>query len=514
MIGASDSHRSAHGVLTEPDADGERVAGEGQPGRFDGAPSEGSSSDAATRSAPKQRPRRPKRANKPYVGDYGAPAPHGAPAGAARFGMVALALAVGFVIGFLVWGVFTLSSILISLIWDDLGGTVAHVPFVGSAFPVIVCTVGGLIIGLWSTYVGGSPRALEEVMADVKRTGGYRTDGIGRSIVGFLLPLAFGGSIGPEAGLTGIIAAACTWIGRTLKAAGLKVRGIADLTVSAALSAVFATPLVGIVSTAQDAMPKDDAAETPTPDGYDFRRWAKIVLYAAAAFGACGGIACLGALVGEGGGLPRFDGIALSGGELLWLLPCLALGYALALSFHAGTAGFSKLSAAIGTHPVLKPVIAGLALGCTALALPDVLFSGEAQSIEIMGEWQAAGAAALFGTAFAKMLATPLCLHFGWRGGIFFPSIFAGISGGYAIATVAGVDPMFCVAVVAATSTAGIMRKPLAALALLILCFPVSSVVWMGIACLIGASLPVPTALLPRQMPRAKRPPRPSRSSS
>ena len=54
-------------------------------------------------------------------------------------------------------------------------------------------------------------------------------------------------------------------------------------------------------------------------------------------------------------------------------------------------------------------------------------------------------------------------------------------------------EPMFAVAITTATLLGGVQRKPLAALALLLLCFPVESVVWMGIACVLGAALPVPS---------------------
>ena len=447
---------------------------------------------------------------RPYVGDVGKPVEGVGAKGALGFGMVLLSIAVGFVIGFLVWGVFRLSTALTNLLWGGLGTAVGDAPVLAALLPLIVCAVGGLIIGLWTTFVGGEPRSLEEVMGQVKRTGGYRVDGAGKSVVGFLLPIVFGGSIGPEAGLTGLIAAACTWIGRTLRSAGLRAKAIADVTVSAALAAIFATPLVGIVATAQDAMPRDRAATANKADGgaasdegraaadpadYDFRRWAKIVLYAASAFGACAGIVCLGMLAGPSGGLPHFDGIVLQPGLLWWAIPCIAFGYVLALLFHAGSRAFARLGSAFGRHTVIKPVVAGVVLGAVALALPDVLFSGEAQSREIMESWQASGAVVLAATAVAKALLTPLCLNLGWRGGSFFPCIFAGISGGYAIAVASGVDPMFCVAMVTAATVAGMMRKALPALALLLLCVPVDSLVWMGLACILGATLPMPRAL-------------------
>ena len=50
--------------------------------------------------------------HKPYVGDVGAPLETGAQKTSVGFGLVALALLVGFVIGLVVWAVFWASSAL------------------------------------------------------------------------------------------------------------------------------------------------------------------------------------------------------------------------------------------------------------------------------------------------------------------------------------------------------------------------------------------------------------------
>ena len=105
----------------------------------------------------------------------------------------------------------------------------------------------------------------------------------------------------------------------------------------------------------------------------------------------------------------------------------------------------------------------------------------------------------LIATGLLKCAVTPLCINFGWRGGHFFPVIFAGIALGYGIASVGGFDPMFCVAITTATLVAGVQRKALVAIAMLLLCFPVQSIPWIGIACLVGASLPLPDGLTKKQ---------------
>ena len=105
------------------------------------------------------------------------------------------------------------------------------------------------------------------------------------------------------------------------------------------------------------------------------------------------------------------------------------------------------------------------------------------------------GALALLATGFAKVMITPLCIRFGWRGGHFFPVIFAGVSIGYGMAALTGADPVFCLCACTAALVGAVMRQPLMAVLLLFLCFPVKGVVVMFLAAALGAAIPLPKAL-------------------
>lgn len=60
-------------------------------------------------------------------------------------------------------------------------------------------------------------------------------------------------------------------------------------------------------------------------------------------------------------------------------------------------------------------------------------------------------------TGFGKVLVTPLCIRFGWRGGHFFPVIF-GISIGYGMAMLTGADVgVFCLCASTAALVGGVM---------------------------------------------------------
>jgi H+/Cl- antiporter ClcA len=333
-------------------------------------------------------------------------------------------------------------------------------------------------------------------MGEFRRTGSYRTNGAIRPVVSFLLPLVFGGSVGFEAGLTGIITAACCWVRDRLKAAGLRAATIADVTIAASVSAIFGAPLAGVVAGVE-------GAAGAGVDDFDLRRGAKAVLYTAAAVGALGGIAAFSALFGTTGGLPRFEAISATRTDLLWVVPCLGAAYALTLVHHGASRAFGAIARRMGADPsgagtgtVLAPVACGLAMGLVACVLPLVLFPGEAQSEEVMATWRTMPALTLLATGLLKAAITPMCLKMGWMGGSLFPSIFSGVACGFGLAALTGADPMLMVTVTTAAFLAGVTRKPLLSLAILTMCFPLSGILWSGLAAVVGAALPVPATWL------------------
>ena len=61
-----------------------------------------------------------------------------------------------------------------------------------------------------------------------------------------ILPLLFGASIGPEAGLTGIIVGLCYWVGDNTIFAGKNAKEYSEIGIAATLSVLFYAPLFGI----------------------------------------------------------------------------------------------------------------------------------------------------------------------------------------------------------------------------------------------------------------------------
>lgn len=334
---------------------------------------------------------------------------------------------------------------------------------------------------------------MNTVLAEVKKSGRYEYKHIKAMFLGALMPLMFGGSIGPEAGLTGVIAGLCTWVGDRLRFVGSEMRELANAGTAAIISAIFAAPLFGLAAPlfgyADESEGKAGTGDTPR---VEVPRPLKIVVYLLSIAGALGVFTLLSTLVGSGLGLPRFTEMDVSIHEIAWMVPIMLIGACAGWLFHAFGAGVRWISTRLGERPVLKAVIAGVVLGGIGIFLPFTMFAGESQTEVLAEQWMGMGIPILLATGFLKVLSTQICLGLGWRGGHFFPIIFAGISIGYACAGLMGVDPVFALCVCTAALLGVVMRQPLMVALLLILCFPVKAVVFMLIAACAGSVIPVP----------------------
>lgn len=399
----------------------------------------------------------------------------------------------GVVAGAFAWAFFFLMNNGIHLLWDTVPEGLEALGLPALFYPLPFCLIGGIAVGLFQKRFGPYPDDMNTVMAQVKRTGRYEYDKVGVSFVAAILPLLFGGSLGPEAGITGVIAGLCTWVGDRLKFVGKEMRELSTASTAAVLSAIFAAPLFGLLAPLAGYVDESNGGPKGfQPDSIAIPKPQKFAIYLLAIAGALGAMAGLGMLFGGGLTLPHFSEMSFGMTELTWAIPLVALGATAGWLFHAAGAGTKAIASALGDRPVVKAVIAGAFLGCCGIVLPFTMFAGEEQSLELASGWAGMSATVLVLTGFVKVITTQACLNLGWRGGHFFPLIFAGISIGYGIAAVSGADPVFCLCVVTAALLGATMRQPVMAALLLFLCFPLRSALFMLAAAAIGSLVPVP----------------------
>ena len=387
---------------------------------------------------------------------------------------------IGAVAGALVWVILKVMSLGMELIWTWIPGKIS-MPY----YTLIVCTAGGVIIGVFRKIFGDYPEELETVMGKVKKEKRYDYSHMLVMIIAALLPLLIGSSVGPEAGLTGIIVGLCYWAGENLKFAKQHTREYSQIGIAVSLSVLFHAPLFGIFEVEEDSEEflQSESAVTITKSS-------KIFIYGIALAAGTGIYAGLSALFGAGmSGFPSFDTVDIQRIDYVLMILYMICGCVLAYFYETTHAITEKIADKI--PGIIKETLAGLILGLIGMAVPAVMFSGEEQMAVLMQDYAGEFSIVLIAIAFLKMLLTNVCIQFGLKGGHFFPVIFAGVCMGYGVAMLCfgkdGSHVVFAAAIVTATLLGGIMKKPLAVTMLLFLCFPVKMFLWIFIAAAVGS---------------------------
>ena len=224
-----------------------------------------------------------------------------------------------------------------------------------------------LLIGLWKSKYGDAPDELNEVIRLVKKEHRYSYNNIFTSIVSALLPLILGASVGPEAGLTGIIAGLCTWAGDKLKIFNNELEELAHIGITATLGTIFLSPLFGFVE------PIENEEESKLP------KTSKNILYFVAILSSFGIFIFLNHLTHNHSGLHSIGTAALSNLNYFYVILLMAIGIALSYVYFISHKIVKVIFKGMENNFIVKGLIGGLLLGIIGTLLPLTMFSGEEQ---------------------------------------------------------------------------------------------------------------------------------------
>ena len=99
---------------------------------------------------------------------------------------------IGTVAGALVWALLKIMASGTEMIWEWIPERI-HIPY----YTVLVCTVGGAIIGIFRKLYGDYPEDMETVMGKVKKEKRYEYKNMLVMMIAALLPLLIGSSVVP-----------------------------------------------------------------------------------------------------------------------------------------------------------------------------------------------------------------------------------------------------------------------------------------------------------------------------
>ncbi|MCR4612154.1 MAG: chloride channel protein [Lachnospiraceae bacterium] len=368
------------------------------------------------------------------------------------------------------------------LLWDFIPENVLTF----SWYPILACTVGGLIIGIVRKIHGDYPEDMMMVFGKLKKNKTYPYKKIFVIFFAALLPLIFGSSVGPEAGMVGVMVALCCWAGDNLKFAGSQSAYYSKVGAAVSLSVMFRSPLFGMLNVEEgiegDILEsEDDSNNDNSNERQPITKLSKVIIYCIAT-GA--GFLCfwfLNQIFGKvSEGFPTFESITLDRADYLLFFLYLLCGIILGLFFEYSEKLFEKIGKIL--PPIISETIAGVILGIVSMLLPVIQFSGEEQMGILISDFALYAPIAMVGIAFLKVIMTNMCIQLGFKGGHFFPLIFAAVCFGYGLALMiypgSSEHAIFAAAVVTAATLGTSMKKPLAASMLLLLCFPAKSLLW------------------------------------
>ncbi|MCY4541320.1 MAG: chloride channel protein [Rhodobacteraceae bacterium] len=286
------------------------------------------------------------------------------------------------------------------------------IPYLVEAATLLVPTAGGLVVGLLLLRVSPERRPVgpAEVIKSTQlgtplpdlRTGLVST-------AAAILSLGAGASVGQF----GPVVYLGALVGNFARKLQIDVKALPTMAVAcgvaAAMSAAFNAPIAGLVF-----------AHEVVLRHYSLRAFSLTTIAAAMGYVVTNIIFDRPALF-----LVSFEGVGFGHEFALFaLLGALSAVIAMALMKLVMFSG--RIAASLPVFPPLRTACAGLAVGLTALWLPDVLGIGSAalRFATIEGAFEANELLVL---VVAKIVLTAICLGFGFAGGIFSPSLLIGI---------------------------------------------------------------------------------------
>jgi CIC family chloride channel protein len=369
-----------------------------------------------------------------------------------EFYLIPLALVVGIITGAIVTLMFQIAQLAHVLIFGiPIDVRLSANSYVNPVIALIAPAAGGLLLGLmeWSRRRLKISNAVDPIEANALRGGRLS---LRDSVVvsgQTLISNGCGASVGLEAGYTQIGSGAASLLGQFLNLRRNDLRLIVGCGAAAAIAAAFGAPITGA-----------------------FYACELIVgVYSVGSAAPILAASLAGALSAQNLGgapysleVPHVGSVGLE--QYLALIVLSLMVSAIGILVMRSSSLFERLFTQSWTPIWVRPVIGGICVGGMAIITPQVLAAGHGAMLLNMHREMAAGFIAM--VIVLKLCACLISLASGFRGGLFFASLFVGAMLGKLYAQLPGlsgfdlaVDPMVSTLTGMATLGVAIVGGPL-----------------------------------------------------
>jgi H+/Cl- antiporter ClcA len=314
---------------------------------------------------------------------------------------------------------------------------------------ILICTLGGLLVGLLVRAFGDHTAIFGEIMQEFGRTGRFNYRAAPGILLTAIVSLVSGASLGPEAPLADATGGIGTWLAERMRLDPRETRSLSFSGVSGMLGAFITAPVGGALLALESAQ--------GGASGLALYFWTLFPSLLSASVATVVFVALSGSFFGT---IYVFPEYLPSLRHLLQAVPLGMLGGFVGVLFFLVLRRLQALMTPLKDRVVLRGLIGGLGLGVAGAFLPLVLFSGEEESLVLIEQAAEIGVPMLVLLAGAKLLVTGLGLATGWKGGYIFPILFVGVALGLAVNLVL---PQIPVAVAVSAAIAGALAAALRA---------------------------------------------------
>jgi chloride channel protein, CIC family len=336
--------------------------------------------------------------------------------------LVVLAALIGTIGGLVVVAMSIAVAGLHALLFDiSIRERLSSQPSIEPLRALLVPSLGGLLLGVAFLWLSRWRPAREIDPIEANALHGGRMSFRGSVIVALqtVWSSGVGASVGLEAGYTQLTSGIAASLGRGFHLRRADQRIMVGCGAAAAIAGAFGAPLAGAFYAFELVI-----------GGYTPASLTPVGVAAVAGYFVTHGFAALSLGIGVGP-LGDIRGRDLAIAALLGILAAL-----FGIVIMRGVALCETLLSKTGLWPPLRPALGGLAVGLLALLTPQVMSSGH-------GALHFAGIvsmplAFIAGVFVLKAIASVLSLGSGFRGGLFFATLFMGVLGGRLFA--AGLD--------------------------------------------------------------------------